>query len=169
VGLLQISFSKMFDDIFNWILMLVVILFGFSISFSLFKDILHNMPDDYRAACEGSVFETMSLNLGMSLMEATWIMFTGPDTDDVRAIYSCFSFDWLVHVMTYAIVAVFSLMIIIVLVNLLIAMMSKSFNDVCDDQVRETEWTFHMMNLKTKFVRRDFVAPVPVNLAQILS
>ena len=33
-------------------------------------------------------------------------------------------------------------------------MMSKTFDKVCDDEVREIEWTFHMMNLNTKFIRR---------------
>lgn len=55
-------------------------------------------------------------------------------------------------------------MLIIVLVNLLIAMMSKTHDSVCDAGVQEIEWSFHMTNLWVKFIRRDFVAPVPFNL-----
>ena len=60
--------------------------------------------------------------------------------------------------------ATFCMMVIIVLVNLLIAMMSKTHDSVCDKGIRETEWSFYMMNLWVKFIRRDFVAPIPMNI-----
>lgn len=106
----------------------------------------------------------MGENFGESIWESAWIMFTGPDIGDVRDVGACFKFDTFIHISVYLLFASFCLMIIIVLVNLLIAMMSKTFERVCDDHVREIEWSFHMMNLKTKFIRRDFVAPVPMNL-----
>ena len=55
-------------------------------------------------------------------------------------------------------------MAIIVLVNLLIAMMSKTHDAVVEHDVREREWTYHMTNVWVKFIRRDFVAPIPVCL-----
>ena len=173
IGLLQISFSKMFDDIFAWLAILITILIGFSISFNLLGLVLfnQNLTDPANSSvnpitgeCSGTVFNRASTNMLDALWEFAWIMFTGPENDDLQAIRACFGFDWFLHVTAYLLMAAFALMLIVVLVNLLIAMMSKTFDKVCDDEVREIEWTFHMMNLNTKFIRRDFVAPVPMNL-----
>jgi len=161
IGLLQISFTKMFDDIFAWIGILITIIVGFSIGFNLLGEALLHQND---GNCEGTIFERMSDHLGNSLWEVSWVMFTGPDPDDLKDLRACYEFNWFIHVVAYLLTAILSLMIVVVLVNLLIAMMSKTFDKVCDDEVREIEWTFNMMNLNVKFIRRDFVAPIPMNL-----
>ena len=163
IGLLQISFSKMFDDIFAWIAILLTIIVGFSIGFNLLgSTALTRGPED---VCEGTLFDRMGSHLGNSLWEVSWVMFTGPDPDDIQDMRACVEFNWFIHVMTYLLFAILALMIVVVLVNLLIAMMSKTFDKTCDESVREIEWTFHMINLNVKFIRRDFVAPVPMNLS----
>ena len=60
--------------------------------------------------------------------------------------------------------ATFSLLLIVVLVNLLIAMMSKTHDSVVEAGVREREWQFYQTTVWVKFIRREFVAPAPVNI-----
>lgn len=57
IGLLQISFSNMFEDIFNWIGILFVILVGYSVSFSLLGPIMKHMSKDSYEICKETVFK----------------------------------------------------------------------------------------------------------------
>ena len=81
----------------------------------------------------------MSEDIPSSLWEVAWVMFTGPDPGDLQSIKQCFKFNWFIHVAAYLLTGILSLIIVVVLVNLLIAMMSKTFEAVCADEVREVE------------------------------
>ena len=172
IGILQISFSKMGGDVAAWITIVMSIMVGFAIAFHLFaKNVLgHVAGDSSISLCSDTQFNAMILptNGGNGangfwnvLSSSFWVMLDGPSDDGLS---DCFGFHGLTFTVGYLLMATFSLMVIIVLVNLLIAMMSKTHDSVCDKGIRETEWSFHMMNLWVKFIRRDFVAPIPMNI-----
>ena len=172
IGILQISFSKMGGDVAAWITIVMSIMVGFAIAFHLFaRTVLGHVAGDASIdLCTDTQFNAMIMptNGGNGpngfwnvLSSSFWVMLDGPSDDGLS---DCFGFHGLTFTVGYLLMATFSLMVIIVLVNLLIAMMSKTHDSVCDKGIRETEWSFHMMNLWVKFIRRDFVAPIPMNI-----
>ena len=169
IGSVQISFTKMFDDIFSWLAILMIIMTGFAGSFSLLGEVFYNNQKHYASSeltetCNDSIYGRTKRSFLESMWEVVWIMFNGPDDDDILSIRECYGFDWFLHVCVYILVAALAMMLIVVLVNLLIVMMSKTFDRVSGDNNRDIEWTFHMINLNVKFIRRDLVAPIPMNL-----
>ena len=130
IGLLQISFTKMGNDVMAWIVIVVTILLGFSIAFSLFTNqVLRHSSDAslQLAGCDQSQWQEMKDGFWSALGFILWIMLSEPSSDDLE---SCFQFDWFIYLTAYCLLASFSLFVIIVLVNLLIAMMSKTHDSV---------------------------------------
>lgn len=58
--------------------------------------------------------------------------------------------------------AVYHGVAIIVMLNMLIAMMSKSYEDTSENE--DTAWKFHRTSVWIRFIRREVVRPPPMNL-----
>ena len=57
---------------------------------------------------------------------------------------------------------IFHLFAIIILINMLIAMMARSFDATSEN--REVEWKFHRTAVWITYIQRDFTRPSPMNL-----
>lgn len=160
----------MFGDVFAWVVIVLTILFGYSITFFLFTQQTLSKAEASNQTgmkeCKDTQWHKMygSDSIGGFWHALQYIFFVMMNQPDTEGLAECFSFRVPAYIFAYVFMASFSLMVIIVLVNLLIAMMSKTHDSVCDDGVQEIEWAFYMINLWVMFVRRDFVAPIPMNI-----
>jgi len=165
VGLIQISFSKMIPDVRTWIFFVIFILIGFSSSIFILASttINHHKIDACVESLGDIAFKRNELTL-LSYVRTLRLMFNimiqgGPD-DDLGA---CLIDPWQ-YTITFTIIATFSMLMVIVLVNLLIAMMSKTYDTFADEDVREHKWLFYKSQVWLTYLRQEYVMPVPFNI-----
>ena len=112
--------------------------------------------------CQGPVFTSFI----SSLKELFWALFGQFDV-------SCIRKDKLKHAdyidnIGVVLVGVYHVCVIFILLNVLIAMMTKSFQTTSDN--KDTEWKFYRTELWIRFIRQDYSDPPPMNtLLYILS
>ena len=105
--------------------------------------------------CQGPVFT----NVTSSLKELFWALFGQFDV-------SCIRKDKLKHAgyiddIGVMLVGVYHVCVIFILLNMLIAMMTKSFETTSDN--KDTEWKFYRTELWIRFIRQDYSDPPPMN------
>ena len=169
IGILQISFGKMIPDLFTWGVLILTVLNGYGAAFYLFSSSVLSRRET--TECNGSWLDSIRFIRGdgdvffagyfETMGQLFWIMTSGPDDE---ALQACFDWSPFLYGVAFLLQATFSLLVIIVLVNLLIAMMGKTHDSVVEAGVREREWLFYKTSVYIKFMRREFVAPAPVNL-----
>ena len=67
-----------------------------------------------------------------------------------------------IKVFGIAMVGSFHIVIILILLNMLIAMMSKSYDKI--DENKDIEWKFYQTEIWIRYIRNDFSKPPPMNL-----
>lgn len=156
-------------DVLVWLILILIILLGYGTSFFTFSSsVLYFYPqtecmdkiyNDMEKTNESWVLEAFLMGIG----DLFWIMLSGPEgrEDGMR---ECFGWSSWLYFCCFILMATFSMLVIIVLVNLLIAMMSKTHDSVVEGSVREREWQFYQTTVWVKFIRREFVAPAPFNI-----
>ena len=160
IGPLQVSVAKMLIDVVQFISIFSVIIFSFSLAltelFWYYDTSQGNgvlCPSGNETSC-AVVFSGIRPSLGslfwsiFGYFELTDIPFTG----QLVFVY------WagLILLGTYHVIAV------IILINMLIAMMAKTFE--VTSRNREVEWKFHRTVVWIRFIQREFTRPPPMNL-----
>lgn len=171
IGIIQISFGKMIPDLIVWFAIIGTVLLGFGGSFFLFSSLTLNSK--LVGDCDGFIYNDMMRNSTSDtwilqsflkgIIDLFWIMMSGPEGRE-DGMNECFGYNWFLYTVCFCLMALFSMMVIIILVNLLIAMMSKTHDSVVEDAVQEREWQFYSTTVWVKFIRREFVAPAPINI-----
>jgi len=141
IGLLVIMIQEMFNDIALWVLVSIVFLGAFTVSFVAISD-----PH----AVEHSEFDH-------PLTTPVWAML---GTFDVAEVHSWNTQIGQVMLYTYLVISQ------IVLVNLLIAMMGYTFGAIKDNS--EEEWKFVRLRSVLEAAERMSPVPPPFNLPQTL-
>ena len=165
VGLIQISFSKMIPDVLTWLCFVIFILIGFSSSIYILASttINHHKIEDCVESLGDIAFNRDELTLlpyVRTLRLMFNIMIQGGPEDDLGACL----IDPIQYTITFTIIATFSMLMVIVLVNLLIAMMSKTYDTFADEDNREQKWLFYKAKMWLIYLRQEYVMPVPFNI-----
>ena len=159
IGPLQVSVAKMLVDVVQFFSVFGVILISFSLALTeLFW--YYGTPEGNIVVCANNQTDCQVLfdGIGLSLGELFWSLFGYFELSDVPFNYQIAFIYWAAVVLlgTYHVVAV------IILINMLIAMMAKSFEVTTEN--RDVEWKFHRTVVWIRFVRREFTRPPPMNL-----
>ncbi|XP_039248274.2 short transient receptor potential channel 4-like [Styela clava] len=168
LGPLQISLAKMLNDIIRFLCIFTLVIFAFAFGLS---DLYW-----YYGTKEGSkMFCAKGVNT--AVRNGTCITNIPPFTTMPGAITQLF---WALFGLfelnsmsldgkhTYTefvgktLVATYHVVAIIVMLNMLIAMMSNSYDDTRENE--ETAWKFHRTSMWIRFIRREVVRPPPMNL-----
>ena len=164
LGPIRLSLNKMFLNVLLFFVVFSLLMFAFSVSLSelywyfgtergrnALCAIRNNSTD---VQCTGVVFSS----IGNSLKALFWALFGYLDLNDVeedgRNTY--------LEEMGIFFIGIFHITVIFVLLNMLIAMMTKSFDETVEN--KETEWKFSRTELWIRFIRNDYSHPPPMNL-----
>uniref|UniRef100_A0A8B9RLR7 Short transient receptor potential channel 2-like n=1 Tax=Astyanax mexicanus TaxID=7994 RepID=A0A8B9RLR7_ASTMX len=142
LGTLQISIGKMIDDMMRFVFILMIIGTAFLCG-------MHNIYAPYVSSPLGRLNETFNFLF--------WTMF---------GVFNQEKVDMPDHVMAEfvgrVLYGIFTLIIVIVLLNMLIAMITNSFQKIENDA--DVEWKFARSKLYLSFFREGLTMPVPFNI-----
>ena len=160
IGPLQISLSKMMLDTLQFLIIFSVILFAFSLALTeLFW--YYSTPEAGNLGCNPGNTTSCRLvfsSLGYSIGNLFWSLFgflelaKVPFSSQMGFVY----WDGIALLGAYHLVA------IVILINMLIAMLTRSFELTSDNQV--TEWKFHRTVVWISYAQLNFICPPPMNL-----
>ena len=161
LGPLRITLTKMLGDVFQFFAIFGLVMFAYAIGVSelywhygISVAGLCNTTDDSATSCEPNSFST----IGNSIKNLFWALFGYLNVDTFTSNDS-HSF---IDVMGSILVGAFHFSVILIMLNMLIAMMSKSFEVTSANE--ETEWRFYRAVIWVRFIRGDFTCPPPMNL-----
>ena len=106
--------------------------------------------------CQGPVFTSFI----SSLKELFWALFGQFDVSCIRK--DKLEDDGYIDNIGVVLVGVYHVCVIFILLNMLIAMMTKSFDTTSDN--KDTEWKFYRTELWIRFIRQDYSGPPPMNI-----
>ncbi|XP_048780168.1 short transient receptor potential channel 7-like isoform X1 [Ostrea edulis] len=161
-GPMQISIARMMTDIMKFLAIFLVILIAFMVG-------LHNLYWYYPKQVREKV-EFMKNNITVRAEEAFGI----PDKTVRTVFWSLFGrgdativeLDEFNHIFTqyvgYWIFGAYNWCSVIVLLNMLIAMMSRSFEIIQEDS--DTEWKFARSKLYMDYIKSGATLPIPFNM-----
>ena len=164
LGPLRITLSKMLVDVFQFFAFFCLIMFAFAIGLSeLFW--YYGSVQNVNALCSPTNNGTSSeckivpfSNLWSSLVNLFWSIFgyLDPNELDLTDQHN------IIEVFGLILLACFYLAVIIILVNMLIAMMSKSYEVTSERKLEE--YRFHRAAIWLRYIRGDYTSPTPMNL-----
>uniref|UniRef100_A0A8C4VG90 Transient receptor ion channel domain-containing protein n=1 Tax=Gopherus evgoodei TaxID=1825980 RepID=A0A8C4VG90_9SAUR len=143
LGTLQISIGKMIDDMIRFIFILVIILTAFLCG-------LNNTYVYYQE------FQRLG-NFNETFQFLFWTMFGMEEYSVVDMPQYA-----LVEFVGRALYGIFTIVMVIVLLNMLIAMITNSFQKIEDDA--DVEWKFARSKLYLSYFREGLTLPVPFNI-----
>lgn len=159
-----IALAKMIVNIVQFVTFFLLLLFSFSLSLTelYWQD---GTPDGIFEICgntsryQGECKVAVSLStVGGSLKELFWSIFGYLDFNNLL-VFTPNSFDSYIAIQ---LLAIYHVSVVIVLVNMLIAMMTQSFENT--NEKRDEEWKFHRTALWIRFIKTDVSPPPPMNL-----
>ena len=164
LGPLRITLSKMLGDVFQFFAFFCLIMFAFAIGLSeLFW--YYSSARNKNAMCSQSNNQTSHgcknipfSNLWPSLMSLFWGIFGYLDPNDVDIIDTHNNLE----VLGLILLAGFYVAVALILINMLIAMMSKSYEVTSEHN--EEVWRFYRAVIWVRYIRGDFTSPPPMNL-----
>ncbi|CAN2391863.1 store-operated calcium channel activity, partial [Pristimantis euphronides] len=143
LGTLQISIGKMIDDMIRFMFILMIILTAFLCG-------LNNIYVNYNDAEKlGNFNETFQFLF--------WTMFQMVDRQSVDMNHYVVA-----EFVGRALYGLFTIVMVIVLLNMLIAMITNSFQKIEDDA--DVEWKFARSKLYLSYFREGLTLPVPFNI-----
>ena len=166
LGPLRITLSKMLGDVINFFVIFTLIMFAFGIGLSelfwyygttLGARALCLKANDTGGNCDEDPIFPFS-GLWSSLKNLFWALFGYLDP---HALLLNGSHPY-IEVLGILLVAAFHVAVILVLLNMLIAMMTKSFEVTSENE--ELEWRFYRAVIWIRFIRGDYTIPAPMNL-----
>ncbi|XP_076803520.1 short transient receptor potential channel 4-like isoform X2 [Clavelina lepadiformis] len=162
LGPLQVSLARMLIDVIQFLLIFALVIFPFSLGMTeifwyhetpQWKDTFCGQTEN-GTSCSSDVYFG---NLPKSLLDLFWTLFGYVDPYQIALEQQTF-----VQVVGIALLAIYHVIAIIIILNMLIAMMSKSYEDTSEKE--EKEWKFSRTVTWIHFIRRDVTRPPPMNL-----
>uniref|UniRef100_A0A8C4VK49 Transient receptor ion channel domain-containing protein n=1 Tax=Gopherus evgoodei TaxID=1825980 RepID=A0A8C4VK49_9SAUR len=147
LGTLQISIGKMIDDMIRFIFILVIILTAF----------LCGLNNTYVYYQEFQRLGKYGLVFNETFQFLFWTMFGMEEYSVVDMPQYA-----LVEFVGRALYGIFTIVMVIVLLNMLIAMITNSFQKIEDDA--DVEWKFARSKLYLSYFREGLTLPVPFNI-----
>jgi len=159
IGPLQLSLMKMCQDVGKFLLLFLLVFLSFSMAvrkvYSQFEQITDLYPaktKEVRAAHEFSGFSA-------GLRKLFWALF---DKTDLEAFEIKSSTFYVTQTTGETLFAFFNIVAILISLNMLIAMMSNSFQQIADDA--DIQWKFSRTGMWMQYVDKGSVVPPPFNL-----
>uniref|UniRef100_H2XS61 Ion transport domain-containing protein n=1 Tax=Ciona intestinalis TaxID=7719 RepID=H2XS61_CIOIN len=153
VGPVLASMGRMFGDL---LIMFTGVLFWVVLSFSVGFAQLFQQSCKIEAShiCDPNKFKTFPESI-LTLGKVIFQQADAPESIETLPSHTSRVFAW---VILYA----FNLIVMLILWNMLIAMMTKSYEETSENE--ELEWKFYRTELWIRFIRREFIRPPPMNL-----
>ena len=162
LGPLRASMARMLWNVLQFLVLFYLVMFAFGLSLSELHGYLE--PDGLPVTislnvtavshCQSNAFR----NLGTSLNSLFWVIF-GHLESDCMLKSNQNSFLYNIGVLQ---LAVYHIIVIFVLLNMLIAMMTQSFESTVEN--KDVEWKFHRTQFWIQFIRRNCTDPPQMNL-----
>jgi len=162
-GPLQLSLAKMLINVIQFLCIFSLILFAFALSLTELYS--------YYGTTEGSLklckflqngtkadCNTNFRNMGDSIYGLFWSLFGFLDVNDL----SLNGKQPFLETVGFILIGTYHVAAITILINMLIAMMAKSFDATSEN--KEAEWKFYRTVVWIQFIRRDTTIPPPMNL-----
>ncbi|XP_077862185.1 transient receptor potential-gamma protein-like, partial [Saccoglossus kowalevskii] len=159
IGPMQISFGRMGGDILKFAALFSLILLAFSVGLS---ELYHLYTEDYAGACIRSDITRCKIpykNLQTALASLFWALF---GMVDLRSLEVTIPNHWLTELVGYLLFAVYNVIAIIALLNILIAMMSNTYTRIEEDA--DIQWKFSRSTLWISFYEKNASLFPPFNL-----
>ncbi|KAK3600933.1 hypothetical protein CHS0354_004142 [Potamilus streckersoni] len=162
LGPLQISLARMIADITKFIVVFLVALVAFMVG-------LHNLywyypkkervPTSFHPHNGTTTVEKYFGIWVVSFRTVFWSLFGRGEYNVVE--FSIFKNDF-TETVGYLIFGVYNIVTVIVLLNMLIAMMSRSFEIIQEEA--DTEWKFARSKLYMEYIKEGSTLPIPFNI-----
>ena len=157
LGSMRLTLSKMMEDLLRVSCFFIYIMLAFCIGINeLFW--FYGTPEATNRICSRDCYPSEFYNLGMTTVNLYWATFgyINPMEIDFNMFHK--------HIETMGLIlfAVYHIAIILLLINIGIAMMSKTYEKFSANQ--EEEWRFHQAVIRLTFIRGDLTCPPPMNL-----
>ncbi|UJR30483.1 hypothetical protein I4U23_018016 [Adineta vaga] len=167
LGPLQISLGRMMSDIGKFIIIFLIIFCGFMFGLNnLFwyysKDVRGNVeiqPHIFGTDDPELPAETYFGTMGATFKTVFWSLFGLSEKNGVKLGEYQNRFTELIG---YLIYGAFNIASVIVLLNMLIAMMSKSYETI--EEHADVEWKFARSKLYMEYIKEGGILPIPFNI-----
>ncbi|XP_045153695.1 short transient receptor potential channel 6 [Echinops telfairi] len=146
-GPLQISLGRTVKDIFKFMVIFIMVFVAFMIG-------MFNLYSYYRGAKQTEAFTTVE----ESFKTLFWAIF---GLSEVRSVVIDYNHKFIENT-GYVLYGVYNVTMVIVLLNMLIAMINSSFQEIEDDA--DVEWKFARAKLWFSYFEEGRTLPVPFNL-----
>ncbi|XP_077991004.1 short transient receptor potential channel 1-like [Glandiceps talaboti] len=166
IGPMQISFGRMGGDIMKFMAIFIFVLVAFAVgltelyhlySSELHKECLNN--DGNKSLCS-----VPFRNFSSSILALFWTLF---GMVDLRSLDVAVTDHWLTEFMGYFLFGIYHIVAIVALLNILIAMMSNTYNRIEEDA--DLQWKYSRTNLWMCYYEESFALAPPFNLLPRLS
>ena len=160
LGSLRISMIKMLFDVIKFLVIFFLVLFAFAVGLTeLFwyygtkqgKNLLCNSNRTDIKKLEDICYGVPFSNFRQSLGFLFWSLFGYYTPDDLQFDVKSPGLNILGDIF----VGAFHVIVLIVLLNMIIAMMTKSFDEVSEN--KETVYTFNMTEMMVKYIKGEFM------------
>ncbi|XP_078599583.1 short transient receptor potential channel 4-like isoform X2 [Branchiostoma floridae x Branchiostoma japonicum] len=178
LGPMALSMRSMIKDIVKFLVIFAIIVVAFSSGlnelYGFYGGAVNQMCGQSDNATSPLVYTTCEVenafgNFAVSFTELFWSLFGlgAKDTLDLsiseagnpRGIYKEHTLTMYVGLSLYGLYLVVA---VVILLNMLIAMMSNSYQAIVDNET--TEWRFEVTKMMLRYIRDDTTLPVPFNL-----
>uniref|UniRef100_A0A8C1MCB4 Transient receptor potential cation channel, subfamily C, member 6a n=1 Tax=Cyprinus carpio TaxID=7962 RepID=A0A8C1MCB4_CYPCA len=146
-GPLQISLGRTVKDIFKFMVIFILVFLAFMIG-------MFNLYSYYRGAKQNEAFTTVE----ESFKTLFWAIF---GLSEVKSVVVNNGHKFIENI-GYVLYGVYNVTVVIVLLNMLIAMINSSFQEIEDDA--DVEWKFARAKLWFTYFEEGRTLPVPFNL-----
>uniref|UniRef100_A0A8C1ITJ0 Transient receptor potential cation channel, subfamily C, member 6a n=1 Tax=Cyprinus carpio TaxID=7962 RepID=A0A8C1ITJ0_CYPCA len=146
-GPLQISLGRTVKDIFKFMVIFILVFLAFMIG-------MFNLYSYYRGAKQNEAFTTVE----ESFKTLFWAIF---GLSEVKSVVVNNGHKFIENI-GYVLYGVYNVTVVIVLLNMLIAMINNSFQEIEDDA--DVEWKFARAKLWFTYFEEGRTLPVPFNL-----
>ncbi|XP_077991005.1 short transient receptor potential channel 4-like [Glandiceps talaboti] len=161
IGPMQISFGRMGGDILKFGAIFSLILIAFSVGLS---ELYHLYTEDYESLCEKT--EKCKIpykDVKTALTTLFWTLF---GMTDLRSLDVTVANHWITELVGYFLFAVYHIVAIVALFNILIAMMSNTYNRIEEDA--DIQWKFCRSTLWISYYEENSSLYPPFNLIPTL-
>nr|XP_002127225.1 short transient receptor potential channel 4-like [Ciona intestinalis] len=164
LGPLQVSLARMIVDVVQFLCIFGLVMFAFALGLSELywfygtNESKVMLCGNGTSASECVQHSSPFSSIGCSLQDLFWALFGHIDI----AVLSLSGKHQFTEIVGRSLVATYHVVAIIVMLNMLIAMMSKSYERTSENE--EIEWKFHRTAMWIRFIRREVIRPPPMNV-----
>ena len=177
LGSLQVSLTKMIFNVLQFLAIFLLLMIAFTISFTelfwytgtsdgkaIFCESINNVinetycstsSEDKNNTCTKPIFT----GVFSTIADLFWALFGQLDIQCLRQHRRDSNY---INDTGVFLMGIYHICIIFILLNMLIAMMTESFDST--NQNKDLEWKFHRTDIWIRYIRQDFSAPPPMNL-----